>query len=97
MLDLSFQGPSLFTSSTVSIQRSSPDSDSCEESVVNQMTSGSSPVTMMDTLSCTYAGHRVTYCLQFRTDECQSAVAIESVEGNNQLHCNIKLCVWYIV
>ena len=69
-------------SSTVSIQRSSPDSDSCEESVVNQMTSGSSPVTVMDTLSCRYAGRRVTYCLQFRTDNCQSAVAMESVQSN---------------
>ena len=68
-------------SSTVSIQRSSPDSDSCEESVVNQMTSGSSPVTVMDTLSCRYAGHRVTYCLQFRTDECQSNVATETING----------------
>ena len=35
---------------------------------------------MMDTLSCRYAGRRVTYCLQFRTDECQSAVAMESVQ-----------------
>ena len=70
-------------SSTVSIQRSSPDSDSCEESVVNQMTSGSSAVTVMDTLSCRYAGRRVTYCLQFRTDECQSNVATGIVERKN--------------
>ena len=70
-------------SSTVSIQRSSPDSDPCEESVVNQMTSGSSPVTVMDTLSCRYAGSRVTYCLQFRTDECQSSMATETVESKN--------------
>ena len=70
-----------FMSSTVSAWRSSLDSDSCEESVVNQMTSGSSPVIVMDTLSCRYAGHRVTYCLQFRTDECQSNVATETVES----------------
>ena len=49
--------------------------------VVNQMTSGSSPVTVMDTLSCRYAGRRVTYCLQFRTDECQSNVATETIES----------------
>ena len=67
-------------SSTVSIQRSSPDSDSCEESVANQMTSGSSLVTVMDTLSCRYTGHRVAYCLQFRTNECQSSVATETME-----------------
>ena len=83
-----------FINSTVSIQRSSPDSDSCEESVVNQMTSGSSPVTVMDTLSCRYAGRRVTYCLQFRTDNCQSSVATETVERKNDpctiasyIHC----------
>ena len=47
------------------------------------MTSGSSPVTVMDTLSCSYAGRRVTYCLQFRTRECQSSVATETVERKN--------------
>ena len=47
------------------------------------MTSGSSPVTVMDTLSCRYAGRRVTYCLQFRTDECRSSVATERVECKN--------------
>ena len=73
-------------SSTVSIQRSSPDSDSCEESVVNQMTSGSSPVTVMDTLSCRYAGRRVTYCLQFRTDECQSNVVTETVRCKRHIY-----------
>ena len=35
----------------------------------------------MDTLSCRYAGRRVTYCLQFRTDECQSAVAMKTIES----------------
>ena len=76
-------------SSTVSIQRSPPDGDSCEESIVNQMTSGSSPVTVMNTLSCRYAGRRVTYCLQFRTDECQSNVATETVESK------IVLCIYH--
>ena len=51
--------------------------------VVNQMTIGSSPVTytVMDTLSCRYAGRRVTYCLQLRTDECQSNVATDTIES----------------
>ena len=81
-----FQEPTNFISSTVSIQSSSPDSDSCEESVVNQMTSGRSPVIVMDTPSCRYAGRRVTYCLQFRTDECQSNVTTETVE------CKVVSC-----
>ena len=42
------------------------------------MTSGSSTVTVMETLNCRYAGRRVTYCLQFSTDECQSNTAMES-------------------
>ena len=67
-------------SSTVSIQRSSPDGDSCEESVVNQM---GSMVTVMDTLRCRYAGRRVTYCLQFRTSECQSIVTTETVDSKS--------------
>ena len=70
--------PALFTYSSVSIQRSSLESDSCEDSVVNQMTSGSSTVTVMETLSCRYAGRRVTYCLQFSTDECQSNIVMET-------------------
>ena len=74
--------------STVSIQRSSPDSVSCEESVVNQMTSGSSPVTVMDTLSCRYAGRMVTYCLQFRTDECQSSIAMADAIECKFIQCN---------
>ena len=86
-----FQESTNFMSSTVSIQRSSLDSESCEESVVNQMTSGSSPAIVMDTLSCRYAGRRVTYCLQFRTDGCQSNVTTETSE------CKIVLYILWLV
>ena len=77
------------TSTTVTIQRSSPDGDSCEESVVNQM---GSMVTVMDTLRCRYAGRRVTYCLQSRTYECQSNVTTETVNSKN-MYCYLPIII----
>ena len=67
----------------MSIHRSSINSDlpSCDESVLSQFTANSSSVTVVDTLSCRYAGHRVTYCLQLVADECQSSVAMQTVES----------------
>ena len=60
--------------------------------VVNQMTNGSLSVTVMDTLSCSYAGRRVTYCLQFRTHECQSNVAMETIESKSFILCELANC-----
>ena len=85
-----------FSSSIVSIQRSSPDGNSCEESITNQMTNGSSPVTVMDTLSCRYAGRSATYCMQFSKDGCESGVAMETVQCKATcLLVNYYVCIIY--
>ena len=65
---------------SVSVQRSSPVTVDCEMSVATQPTNGNATVTIMDQLSCQYAGQRVTYCLQFTTDQCDSARGMERTD-----------------
>ena len=64
----------------MSVQRSSPTSTDCEMSVTTQPTNGDQTVTIMDQLSCRYAGQRVTYCLQFTADQCDSFTVMESTD-----------------
>ena len=60
------------------------------------MTNGSSPVTVMDTLSCRYAGRSATYCVQFSKDGCQSGVAMETVQCKAKcLLVNYYVCIIY--
>ena len=65
---------------SVSVQRSSPMTVDCGTSVASQPTNGDATVTIMDQLSCRYAGQCVTYCLQFTTDQCDSATVMESTD-----------------
>ena len=68
------------SSVSVSVQRSSPTSVDCGMSVATQPTNGDATVTIMDQLSCRFAGQRVTYCLQFTTDQCDSLRVMESTD-----------------
>ena len=71
------------TESTALIQRSVPNSASCEETVYRQNHRGTVS-TFTDTLGCRYAGQVVTYCLQFSISSCSSQIATGTVEGNSQ-------------
>ena len=67
------------TQSTAVIQRSVPNSDSCEVNVYQQNNRGM--VSTSDTLGCRYAGQVVTYCLQFNISSCSSQIALDTVRG----------------
>ena len=56
-----------------SVQRSSPGTVDCGTNVATETT-----ITVMDEISCRYAGQTVTYCLQFTTEQCDSATVMES-------------------
>ena len=66
----------------VTIERSPTHSDSCAEPVSNQLINSSS-ITVVDTLSCRYAGREVTYCLQLNVDDCQLRPSMQTIQGNS--------------
>ena len=68
------------TESTAVIQRSVPNSVSCEVNVYEQNLIGTA-LTTRDTLGCRYAGQVVTYCLQFNISSCSSQLGISTVRG----------------
>ena len=68
------------TQSTAVIQRSVPNSASCEV-IVYQQNNGGMVSTFRDTLGCRYAGQVVTYCLQFNISSCSSQIALDTVRG----------------
>ena len=72
-----FTGPDV---SVVVMHSPSSSMSDCTISVDTQPTNGDATVTIMDLLSCRYARQRITYCLQFITDQCDSATVMESTD-----------------
>ena len=64
----------------MSLRRSSPGTVDCETNVAIDPTNNDVSVTVMDQLTCRYAGQTVTYCLQFTTDQCDSDTVMESTD-----------------